>query len=61
MRAVDKAAFYARVGPLNVHATIQPGGWPYTSLWKLADGRTVVGKSVGKRDGSHDYFLKDAP
>jgi hypothetical protein len=58
MREVAKADFYARVGPLNVYASIQPGRWPYTSLWKIS-GSGVVGKSIGKPNGTYTYFLSD--
>lgn len=56
MRKISKDEFYKMVGPLDVHPSIQPGPWPYTSLWKLRNTREVVGKSVGHADGSCDYF-----
>lgn len=60
MRAVTKEQFFAALGGLNVHPQIQPGPYPYTSLWKLADSRTVVGRTVGKAGGGCDYFLEDS-
>ena len=63
MRPVTKEQFYAAIGHLNVHPQIQPGGYPYTSIWKMLDGsRVVVGKSVGVRDGGmvrQEYYLGD--
>ena len=63
VRPVSKERFYAAIGRLNVHPQIQPGPYPYTSLWKTLDGsRTIVGKSVGVRDGGtvkQEYFLGD--
>ena len=62
MRAVTKEEFYAAVGRLNVHPQIQPGPYPYTSLWKTISERRVVGKSVGRYVGgltTQDYFLAD--
>lgn len=62
MRPVTKEQFYAAIGHLNVHPQIQPGPYPYTSLWKHLNGSGVVGKSVGVRDGGmvrQEYFLKD--
>ena len=44
-REVSKDTFFAAIGPLNVHPQIQPGPWPYTSLFKLPSGR-VMGKTV---------------
>ena len=44
-REVSKDAFFARILPLDVNPQIQPGPWPYTSLWKLRSGQ-VVGKTV---------------
>lgn len=44
---VTAKAFYDRIGPLDVNPYIQPGKYPYTSLWILRDWRTVIGKSVG--------------
>jgi len=59
MKPVTKEEFYKQVGPLDVHPSIQPGPYPYTSLWKLRHGQTV-GKSVGRIEGGlavTDYFL----
>ena len=59
--AVSKDAFYATVGKLDVHPSIQPGAYPYTSLWKLRSGQ-VVGKSVGRRvnpaEVVDDYYVR---
>ena len=33
------------------------GEWPYTSLWKLRDGR-VVAKSVEQKTGGQRYYFK---
>ena len=62
MRQVTKDQFYAAVGPLNVHPSIQPGSWPYTSLWKLQSGdQRTVGKTVGRLEqpgkAATDYYL----
>ncbi len=45
---VTKEEFYSRIyeGKLNVHPQIQPGNYPYTSVFKSPAGR-VFGKSVG--------------
>lgn len=62
MRPVTKDEFYAAIGNLNVHPQIQPGPYPYTSLWKRLDNRNVIGKSVGVRDGGmvrQEYYLED--
>jgi len=62
VRPVTKAQFYAAIGPLNVYAQIQPGPYPYTSLWKHSNGSGVVGKSVGVREGGlvrQEYYLGD--
>ena len=62
MRPVTKEEFYTKVGPLNVHASIQPGPWPYTAVWKIqaADYRTI-GKSVDRLEHPGkcvtDYYL----
>lgn len=44
-REASKDTFFAAIRPLNVHPQIQPGPWPYTSLWKLPGGQ-VMGKVV---------------
>ena len=61
MREVTMKEFFAVVGPLNVHASIQPGPWPYTSQWKTPGGQ-VIGKSVELNNPQLDepratYFL----
>ncbi len=61
MKPVTAEQFYAFMNPLDVHPSIQPGPWPYTSLWKLrrnSDG-APLGKSIGRKDGSSEYFLAD--
>jgi len=63
MRRVTTEQFYAAVGPLNVYPQIQPGPYPYTSIWKTMDvSRAVIGKSVGVREGGtvgQEYYLGD--
>lgn len=61
MKPVTKDQFYAAMNPLDVHPSIQPGRWPYTSLWRLRqnpDGQPL-GKSVSRADGSTEYFLAE--
>jgi hypothetical protein len=58
MRPVSRNEFYERCGPLNVHPSIITDKWPYTSIWKLPN-RDVFGKSVGKPDGTSEYFIND--
>jgi hypothetical protein len=62
MRKVTMEEFYKVMGPLDVHPSIQPGPYPYTSLWKLRQrpDSTPLGKSVGRMEGGQavtDYFL----
>jgi hypothetical protein len=65
MKQVTTEEFYKAIGPLDVHPSIQPGPYPYTSLWKLRqrpDG-APLGKSVGRRVGGlvvTDYYLPEA-
>lgn len=62
VRAVTAERFFAVVKPLDVVASIQPGAYPYTSIWKLRYGGHVVGKSVGRMDGGltvTDYYLSE--
>ena len=49
-KEIEKDEFFATVGSLNVHPSIQLGPYPYMSLWKAPNGQ-VLGKSVGYRDG----------
>ena len=42
---ISKEDFYASIGRLDVHPSLQPGGYPYTALW-LTPTREVRGKSV---------------
>jgi hypothetical protein len=66
MRKVTQDEFYAHIGPLDVHPSIRPGPWPYTSDWKLRSG-LIVGKSVavyinGKNGLTrNEYYLSEAP
>jgi len=69
-REVTKAEFFKVVGPKDVMPSIQPGGYPYTSIW-LTPQRQAVGKSIGRMEGGvekkswhlpnayfrHDHFL----
>ena len=48
MRSVTKDEFYAFLGNRDVHPLIQPGPYPYISIWKLRYGGEVVGKIVGR-------------
>lgn len=60
MRRVTKEEFFSAIGFMNVHPQIQPGPYPYTSLWKRASDRFVVGKSMGVLVGGtvkQNYFL----
>ena len=59
MKQVSKDDFYKAVGRLNVHPTIVNGTWPYVSDWRFLDTphRHPFGRSVGKPDGTSDYFL----
>lgn len=59
MKQVPKDQFYAAMNPLDVHPSIQPGRWPYTSLWKERHSDRIRGKSVGHTDGTSDYFLPE--
>lgn len=56
MKEVTEKEFFAAVYKLtvNVHPSIAPGCYPYTSIWKLNDG-TEFGRSGGSED---KYFLK---
>jgi hypothetical protein len=69
-REVTKAEFFKVVGSKDVMPSIQPGDYPYTSIW-LTPQRQAVGKSVGRMKGGvekkswylpnayfrHDHFL----
>jgi hypothetical protein len=64
MRQVTVTEFYKVMGPIDVHPSIQPGPYPYTSIWKLRQrpDSAALGKSVGRREGGltvTDYFLND--
>lgn len=62
VKPVSREQFYSAVGRLNVDPQIQPGPYPYTSLWKTSPDRRVVGKSVGRIEcglTAKDYFLAD--
>lgn len=48
-REVTRDEFFRCIGPLNVHPHIQPGPYPYTSIWRTPD-RTEIGKSVDSYD-----------
>lgn len=58
-RQVAAKQFFEAIGHGDVHPQIQPGPFPYTSLWKTKEGR-VVGKSTGEREGGlikQSWFL----
>lgn len=66
MQKVSRKEFFAAVGDKDVHPQIQPGPWPYTSLWRLQSepGRPVIGKSVVCDEGgvlNTVYFLEKPP
>jgi hypothetical protein len=61
---VEKAAFYAAIGPQNVTVSIVPGPYPYTSEF-ITPSREVRGRRVGympEGEGlaKHRYFLPNA-
>jgi hypothetical protein len=59
MIKVSKEKFFRVIGPLNVHPSIRPTPYPYTSDWKDPHG-TVYGKSTDRGDGGTvetDYYL----
>ena len=58
MREVSKAEFYGPIYEkrLNVHPYLQPGPYPYISIWKYMG--SLAGKVYGKSDGTK-YFLRD--
>lgn len=61
MKQVSQERFFAVMNPLDVHPSIQPGPWPYTSLWKLRrnpDG-AILGKSVCRTNGGSEYYLAE--
>jgi len=50
MRRVTYEEFFARMGPLNVHPSVQGSGSNpagYHSEWRLANGRDLVGVTDG--------------
>lgn len=55
-REVSEDDFFAEMNPKDVHPTIQPGPYPYTSLWRTRDGK-AVGKSVGRIDEGTMWLL----
>ena len=57
-REIPAEEFFDSVGSLNVHPQIQPGGYPYTSLWKTPMGQ-VKGKSVGHEFGPTRYYVPE--
>ena len=63
MRSVTKEQFFKAINEskLDVQPSIQPGRWPYTSIWKFPrnPGRAPYGKTVGRRGGGYDYFLTE--
>lgn len=63
MQPVSRDEFYQAVNALtrDVQPRITNDRWPYTSIWEFhkESGRPVFGKSVGRRDCGHDYFLAD--
>ena len=67
MRQVTREEFYGQINDrkLDVHPSIQPGSWPYTSVWKFTrnPGAYPYGKSVGRVLGGYDYycFADDPP
>lgn len=58
MREVTKEQFYEPIYDkrLNVHPHIQPGPFPYKTIWKYQG--TLEGKIYGRSDGTK-YFLQD--
>ena len=60
MKAVTKEQFFAVICPLDVHPSIAPGPWPYTSIWKMRNNQRVVGKSVDHESAElTEYFLEE--
>jgi hypothetical protein len=62
-KQVSKEQFFSTVGKLDVHPTIINSKYPYTSDWKLRDGK-VVGRSVGQENvgwlaDNYLYFVLD--
>lgn len=67
MRQVTQEQFFAalKADPRDIMPSIQPGPYPYTSLWQDQRSRfgTAFGKSVGRLINpgvtTTDYFLAD--
>lgn len=62
MRRVTKDEFYREIGNKDAVPQIQPGHYPYTSVFKLRYGGGELGRIVGKTEGGldvNDYFLPD--
>lgn len=64
MKPVSQEEFFAPIKQgLDVHPSIQPGPWPYTSVWKYPrdPSRKPYGKSVcrGGAMGGSDYFVNE--
>lgn len=64
MKQVSEAEFFERImkDKLDVHPSIQPGPYPYTSVWEFPKqpGKPAYGKSVGRIQGGllvMDYFV----
>jgi hypothetical protein len=59
-REVTQAEFFRVMGPINVHPSIQPGKYPYTSIWQTPQ-RSAIGESVGSMEGGRErtaWFLR---
>lgn len=63
MRPVTREEFFGPIyaRKLDVHPSIQPGPWPYTSIWRFPrnPGSRPYGKSVGRVNGGYDYYLAE--
>lgn len=61
MKQVSRNEFFAAVAAStrDIHPSIVSAKYPYTSEWKFHRelGQPLFGKSVGRKDGGHDYFL----
>lgn len=59
MNRVSKEEFFRVIGPLNVHPSIRPTKFPYTSDWKTPQGK-LYGTSIDHVESGAiitDYYL----
>ena len=57
-REVSPKEFFDTIGQLNVHPQIQPGRYPYISLWQTPMGH-VKGRSVSQEFGPTRFYVPE--